>query len=33
MRNMIENYWKDIHLKRGYDLLYTPHVAGKLVAA
>ena len=29
MRNMIENFWKDIHLERGYDLLYTPHV-GKL---
>ena len=29
MRNMIENFWKDIHLARGYDLLYTPHV-GKL---
>jgi threonyl-tRNA synthetase len=26
MRNMIENFWKDIHLERGYDLLYTPHV-------
>jgi len=29
MRNMIENYWKDLHLAKGYDLLYTPHV-GKL---
>jgi len=29
MRNMIENFWKDLHLARGYDLLYTPHV-GKL---
>jgi len=29
MRNIIENFWKDIHLERGYDLLYTPHV-GKL---
>ena len=29
MRNMIENFWKDTHLARGYDLLYTPHV-GKL---
>ena len=29
MRDMIERFWKDIHLERGYDLLYTPHV-GKL---
>lgn len=29
MRNIIENFWKDIHMARGYDLLYTPHV-GKL---
>jgi threonyl-tRNA synthetase len=29
MRNMIENFWKDIHMEKGYDLLYTPHV-GKL---
>ena len=29
MRNMIENFWKDTHLDRGYELLYTPHV-GKL---
>ena len=26
MRDMIERFWKDIHLERGYDLLYTPHV-------
>ena len=29
MRNMIENFWKDTHLDRAYELLYTPHV-GKL---
>lgn len=29
MRNIIENFWKDIHMAQGYDLLYTPHV-GKL---
>lgn len=27
MRHIIEDAWKRIHLQRGYDLLYTPHVA------
>mmetsp|Transcript_27832 Transcript_27832/g.78708 ORF Transcript_27832/g.78708 Transcript_27832/m.78708 type:complete len:565 (+) Transcript_27832:265-1959(+) len=27
VRNVVENYWKEVHLARGYDLLYTPHVA------
>ena len=27
VRHLIETYWKDIHLQRGYQLLYTPHVA------
>ena len=27
MRHMIETYWKDLHLTRGYELLYSPHVA------
>lgn len=27
MRHIIEDAWKKIHLQRGYDLLYTPHVA------
>jgi threonyl-tRNA synthetase len=27
MRHMIETYWKDLHLARGYELLYSPHVA------
>jgi threonyl-tRNA synthetase len=27
VRHIIEAYWKDLHFKRGYDLLYTPHVA------
>ena len=27
MRHMIETYWKDLHLQRGYELLYSPHVA------
>lgn len=27
VRHIIEDFWKKIHMKRGYDLLYTPHVA------
>lgn len=27
VRNILETFWKDIHLARGYDLMYTPHVA------
>ncbi|KAK7354709.1 hypothetical protein VNO80_20177 [Phaseolus coccineus] len=27
VRHIIEDFWKNIHLKCGYDLLYTPHVA------
>ena len=27
MRHMIETYWKDLHLARGYEWLYSPHVA------
>lgn len=27
MRHIIENYWKEIHLKRGYQLVMTPHIA------
>lgn len=27
IRNTIENYWRDQHLKGGYDLVYSPHVA------
>lgn len=26
-RNMIEDYWRDVHYKAGYDLLFSPHVA------
>ncbi len=26
IRNEIETFWKNEHLKNGYDLLYTPHV-------
>ena len=27
IRHTIESFWKDEHMKRGYDLVYTPHVA------
>ena len=27
IRRVIEDFWKDEHIKRGYDLIYTPHIA------
>jgi threonyl-tRNA synthetase len=27
IRRVIEDLWKDEHIKRGYDLVYTPHIA------
>lgn len=27
VRHLIEDFWKDIHLQNGYQLLYTPHIA------
>jgi threonyl-tRNA synthetase len=27
VRHMIEDFWRKEHFKRGYDLLYTPHIA------
>jgi threonyl-tRNA synthetase len=27
IRHLVESFWKDEHLKRGYDLVYTPHIA------
>ncbi len=27
VRRVIEDFWKDEHCKRGYDLVYTPHIA------
>ncbi|MCB1198548.1 MAG: threonine--tRNA ligase, partial [Deltaproteobacteria bacterium] len=27
IRHLIESYWKDDHLKDGYELVYSPHVA------
>ena len=27
VRHLIETYWKDVHLKHGYELIYSPHIA------
>eukprot|EP00890_Picochlorum_soloecismus_P006514 jgi/Picsp_1/688/NSC_00682-R1_protein len=27
IRHALEQFWKEIHLKQGYQLLYTPHIA------
>ena len=27
IRRAIEDFWKDEHVKRGYDMVYTPHIA------
>ncbi len=27
LRNIIENYWKDLHTASGYQFVYTPHIA------
>ena len=27
VRRVIEDFWRDEHIKRGYDILYTPHIA------
>jgi len=27
IRRVIEDFWKDEHVKRGYDIVYTPHLA------
>lgn len=29
LKTLIEDFWKDIHLKRGYELLAIPHIAKK----
>ena len=29
VRHLIEEFWKDEHLKRGYQLVYTPHIASE----
>ncbi len=27
VRNVLENYWREEHIKNGYELVYTPHIA------
>ena len=27
MRQLIEDFWKAEHRRRGYDIVYTPHIA------
>ncbi|MCM8806370.1 MAG: threonine--tRNA ligase [Candidatus Omnitrophica bacterium] len=27
IRKIIEDFWKEIHLKNGYEIVYTPHIA------
>lgn len=27
VRSKLEDYWKDLHLKNGYQMVYTPHIA------
>jgi len=29
VRHLLEGFWKDEHLKRGYQLVYTPHIASE----
>ncbi|HET7226505.1 MAG TPA: threonine--tRNA ligase [Candidatus Eisenbacteria bacterium] len=29
VRHLIEQFWKDEHLKRGYQFVYTPHIANE----
>lgn len=27
LRTQLENFWRELHLKNGYELVYTPHIA------
>jgi len=31
IRHLIESFWKEEHLKRGYSLVYTPHIASERI--
>lgn len=31
IRHQIETFWKEEHLRRGYQLLYTPHIASEAI--
>jgi threonyl-tRNA synthetase len=32
VRHLIETYWKDVHLRHGYELIYSPHIAKVRIA-
>ncbi len=31
VRHLVESFWREEHLKRGYQLLYTPHIASEAI--
>ena len=31
IRHLIESFWKDEHIKRQYDIVYTPHIASEKI--
>ncbi|MCD6220880.1 threonine--tRNA ligase [bacterium] len=31
VRKIIEDFWKEVHLKNGYQILYTPHIADSIL--
>ncbi len=31
VRHLVETFWKDEHLKRGYQMVYTPHIASEKI--
>jgi threonyl-tRNA synthetase len=31
VRHLIESFWKEEHLKRGYQIVYTPHIASEAI--
>ncbi len=31
VRHVIESFWKEEHLKRGYNIVYTPHIASEAI--
>ncbi|MGH7726711.1 MAG: threonine--tRNA ligase [Candidatus Eiseniibacteriota bacterium] len=31
VRHLIETYWREEHLKRGYEFVYTPHIASERI--
>jgi len=31
LRQLIEDYWRELHLERGYQFVYTPHIASERI--